>query len=35
MCALCFKNATKDNMYQLLFNNRLLGVVKVGVDLVQ
>ena len=27
MCALCFENVTKDNMYQLLFNNCLLGVV--------
>jgi len=30
MCALCLKNATKDNMYQLIFNNCLLGVVTGG-----
>jgi hypothetical protein len=32
MCALCFKNVTKDNMYQLLFNKCVLGVVTGGDD---
>jgi hypothetical protein len=30
MCAFFFKNVTKDNIYQLLFNNCLLGVVTSG-----
>ena len=30
MCAFFFKNVTKDNIYELLFNNCLLGVVTSG-----